>query len=86
MNKKHKEEQIKVFNTEITEAADDLLEAHKAFVDAKDRVEVCRKFLAGLMKGTGLSNGQYINHDGHKLCLKEYDVKDDTIVIKKSKD
>lgn len=80
------EEQIKIFNTDITNAADDLLEAHKAFIDVKDRLEVTRKHLASLLVGQGLKTGQFLLHDGKKLKLKEGKVTDDTVTISNVKE
>jgi hypothetical protein len=78
-------EQVTMFDTDVTQAADDFIEAYKQFKDAKDVVECSRKFLAGLLKKNGLSDKQYIKHDGKIITLKEGIVQEDTVLIKDDK-
>lgn len=79
-------EQVTIFNTDVSDAADDLLKAHKEFVDAKDRLECTRKHLAGLLKRQGLVDKQFIIVDKKKLSLKEGTVTEDSISISNVKE
>jgi hypothetical protein len=79
-------EQIKMFETEVTEAADDAVEAMKKYKDAKDRYEVTVKHCADMLKKYGIANKQYIRHDGYIIELKEGEVKEDKVLIRKDKD
>ena len=75
-----------MFETEVTTACDDVIEAVKAKKDADDRVECTRKHLAKVLKSRGLGNKDSISHDGHTITLKEFEIKEDTITIKKEKE
>ena len=83
---REKQEMIGVCNTELSDACDEFIVAHKAFKDAQDRLKVCREFCAKKMKESGLGNKQFIRHDGFCIILKEGVVKEDSVSLKKDKD
>lgn len=73
-------------NTELSDACDDFIVAHKAFKDAKDRLQVCREFCAKKMKEAGLGDKQFIRHDGFLIILNEGKVVEDSVALKKEKE
>ena len=80
------EEQVKVFNTELSDACDEFLSASKEAADAADHLNVCRERCARLMKQAGLGDRQYVRHDGKRIMLKEGKVTPDKVVIKNDKE
>lgn len=78
--------QMTVFDTNVTEACDDVIEAFKNKKDADDRLEVTRKHLAGLLKEKGLGHKESIKHDNKVITLKIAELKDDTVTLKNVKE
>jgi hypothetical protein len=81
-----RQETIEACNTELSNACDDFIEAHKEAKDAVDHLKVCRERCALLMKQAGLGDRQQIRHDGKIIMLKEGKVIEDTVVLKKDKE
>ena len=86
MSKFKKEEQIKVFNTAVSEACDLFIEAHKAEIEAKDVAKASRLFLAEALLKEGIHDKEQIKHEGYIITLKEGKVQDHSVSIKPVKD
>ena len=86
MNKFKKPEQIKIFNTEVSEAADDFIEAWKAKKEADDVLKASRTFLAEALIKEGIHHKEQIRHEGMIITLKEGKVTDHSVSIKEAKE
>jgi hypothetical protein len=79
------EVQLSTFNTELSDACDEIIQAAKQARDAADHLNCCKERCAKLLKEHGLEDKQYITHEGKRIVFKEGKITPDSVAIKDEK-